>query len=200
VADPAPASTSEPPARRLPRGQRRDQIIAAATRAFARAGFAATNLDDIAAEASISRAILYRHFDSKTDLYQAVLDSACGRLIAATGADQFTEASIGGLLRAAADDPAGFRLLFHHAAREPEFRQTMDQFHTDMTLVAHKHLAAEIPNPDWAAWAAQLVPTVAIAAVTAWLDAGQPDPEQAADRIREAINGVISAAQHAGLR
>jgi hypothetical protein len=88
-------------------------------------------------------------------------------------------------VRAAADDPAGFRLLFHHAAREPEFRQFMDQFHTGMTTVAHKHLAAQIPNPDWAAWAAQLVPTVAIAAVTAWLDAGQPDPDQAADRIHK---------------
>ncbi|OLE23645.1 MAG: TetR family transcriptional regulator, partial [Actinobacteria bacterium 13_1_20CM_3_71_11] len=152
---------------------------------------------DIAAEAGVSRAILYRHFDSKTDLYQAVLDNACGRLITATGADEFTEESIGGLLRAAADDPAGFRLLFHHAAREPEFRQAMDQFHTDMTTVAHKHLAAEIPNPAWAAWAAQLVPTVAIAGVAAWLDAGQPDPDQAADRIREAIYGVITAAQHA---
>jgi AcrR family transcriptional regulator len=192
----AETRTGEPPARRLPRGQRREQIIAAATRAFARAGFAGTNLDDIAIEAGISRAILYRHFDSKTDLYQAVLDGACGRLITATGADEFTDESISGLLAAAAEDPAGFRLLFHHAAREPEFRQTMDQFHTDMTRVAHKHLAAEIPNPDWAAWAAHLVPTVAIAAVTAWLDAGQPDPHRAADRIREAIYGVIAAAQH----
>ena len=197
MADAAPPPTEAPSARRLPRSQRREQIIAAATRAFARAGFAATNLDDIAAEAGISRAILYRHFDSKTDLYQAVLDNACGRLITATGADEFTEASIGGLLRAAADDPAGFRLLFHHAAREPEFRQAMAQFHADMTRVAHKHLAAEIPNPDWAAWAAQLVPTVAIAAVAAWLDAGQPDPDHAADRIGEAIYGVITAAQHA---
>jgi AcrR family transcriptional regulator len=186
---------ADEPNRRLPRTQRRDQILAAATQAFARAGFTATSLDDIAAEAGISRAILYRHFDSKTDLYQAVLDRACGRLITATGADEFTDASIPGLLRAAAEDPAGFRLLFHHAAREPEFRQAMDQFRTDMTAVAHKHLAASIPDPDWAAWAAQLVPTVAISAVTAWLDAGQPDPERAAERIIEAVYGVITAAQ-----
>jgi AcrR family transcriptional regulator len=194
AADPPP--TGALPARRLPRSQRREQIVSAATRAFARAGFAATNLDDIAAEAGVSRAILYRHFDSKTDLYQAVLESACGRLVTATGADEFTEASIGGLLRVAADDPAGFRLLFHHAAREPEFRQAMDQFQADMTRVAHKHLAASISDPAWAAWAAQLVPTVAIAAVTAWLDAGQPDPGAAADRILEAVHGVITAAQH----
>ncbi|HEX2772766.1 MAG TPA: hypothetical protein VHN18_10090 [Micromonosporaceae bacterium] len=37
--------------------------------------------------------------------------------------------------------------------------------------------------------------TVSIAAVTAWLDAGQPDPDRAAERITEAINGVIAAAQ-----
>jgi AcrR family transcriptional regulator len=187
-----PAATST---RRLPRSQRRAQIIAAATRTFAKTGFAATSLDDIAAEAGISRAILYRHFDSKTDLYQAVLDSACQRLVAATGADQYTEDSIAGLLRAAADDPAGFHLLFHHAAREPEFRQTMDRFQTDMIAVAHKHLAAEIPNSTWANWAAHLVPTVAIAAVTAWLDAGQPEPEAAAERIQHAIYGIIAAAR-----
>ncbi len=61
-----------------------------------------------------------------------------------------------------------------------------------MTTLAHKFLAAQIPDP---AWAARLVPAVAIAAVTAWLDAGRPDPERAADRIRDAIYGVIAAAQ-----
>jgi AcrR family transcriptional regulator len=189
--------------RRLPRGERREQILAAATRAFARAGFAATSLDDIAGEAGISRAILYRHFDSKTGLYQAVLDNACHRLAtatgagAATGAGQFTQASVGGLVRAAADDPAGFRLMFQHAVREPEFRQVMDQFQAGMTAVAQQHLAATIPHREWAGWAARLVPTVAIAAVTAWLDAGQPDPDRAADRILEAINGVLTAARHA---
>ena len=68
------------PVRRLPRAQRREQILAAATEAFARNGFAATGLDEIAAEAGITRVILYRHFDSKTDLYQAVLDRMCARL------------------------------------------------------------------------------------------------------------------------
>jgi hypothetical protein len=36
---------------------------------------------------------------------------------------------------------------------------------------------------------------VAIEAVMAWLDAGQPDPDRAADRIRQALAGVINAAQ-----
>jgi AcrR family transcriptional regulator len=170
-------------------------VLAAATRAFARPGFAATSLDDIAEEAGISRVLLYRHFESKTDLYRAVLGRAVQRLAAAVGTRDFTDASIDALLGAAAEDPDGFRLLFQHAAREPEFRQQMDRFHKGMVAIARRQLATVIGDRAWAQWAAQLAPVVAIEAVTAWLDAGQPDPDQAADRIRQALAGVISAAQ-----
>jgi AcrR family transcriptional regulator len=188
---------SGPPVRvrRLGRAERREQILAAATQAFARAGFAGTSLDDIAAEAGISRVILYRHFDSKTDLYRAVLDRTCARLTATVGERDFTAASVDALVGAAADDPAGFRLLFQHAAREPEFRADADQFRAGMVAVAHRELAGTIPDQAWARWAAQLAPTVAIEAITAWLDAGQPDPDQAPERVRQALNGVLQAAQ-----
>jgi AcrR family transcriptional regulator len=184
-----------PSGRRLRRAERRDQILAAATRAFALAGFAATSLDDVAAEAGISRAILYRHFDSKTDLYRAVLDRACTRLATRVGKDEFTSESVEALLAAAADDPEGFRLLFHHAAKEPEFRAEMDRFRANSVDVAHRHLAELIPSRNWARWASQLAPTVAVDAVIAWLDAGQPDREQAADRIGQVLPGIIQAAQ-----
>jgi AcrR family transcriptional regulator len=188
--------TSQPePVRRLRRAERREQILAAATGAFARAGFAATSLDDIAAAAGISRAILYRHFDSKTDLYAAVLDRACTRLASAVGTGNFTAASIDALISTAATDPDAFRLLFHHAAREPEFRREMDRFQQAMVRVARRELAQVIPDSSWAAWAAHLAPTVAVDAVMAWLDAGQPDREQAAQRIGHALNGIIKAAQ-----
>jgi AcrR family transcriptional regulator len=183
------------PVRRLRRAERREQLLAAATQAFARTGFAATSLDDIAEAAGISRVLLYRHFESKTDLYRAVLDRAIARLTTAVGTRDFTAASIDALLEVAAEDPDGFRLLFHHAAREPEFRQQMDRFRNDMVAVAHRELAAEIPDRAWAEWAAQLAPVVTIEAVIAWLDAGQPDPEQAPDRVRQALAGVIAAAR-----
>jgi AcrR family transcriptional regulator len=181
--------------RRLGRAERREQLLAAATQAFARGGFAATSLDDIAQAAGISRVLLYRHFDSKTDLYRAVLDRAIQRLTAAVGTRDFTDASIDALLGAAAEDPDGFRLLFRHAAREPEFRRQMDRFQRGMVAVARRELARVIPDRTWAAWAAQLAPVVAVEAVIAWLDAGQPGPDQAADRIRQALAGVITAAQ-----
>jgi AcrR family transcriptional regulator len=184
------------PVRRLPRAQRREQILAAATEAFARSGFAATSLDDIAAEAAVTRVILYRHFESKTDLYQAVLDRMCARLDAhvAEPVGGFSDASIDGLLDAAVESPSGFRLLFQHALREPEFKERIEKFRADITAAAYLQISAVVPDKALAGWAAQLAPAVAIEAIIAWLDAGQPDPAQAADRVRRVVAGVIAAA------
>src|SRR5215510_2628911 len=184
------------PVRRLPRLQRREQILAAATKAFARNGFAATGLDDIAAEAGVTRVILYRHFDSKTDLYQAVLDRFCAVLgdHVAEPVGGFTDASIDGLLKAAIAEPAGFRLLFVHAARELEFKAAAEQFRSDITAAALLQISKVVADEAWARWAAHLAPTAAIEAIIAWLDAGQPDPDLAADRVRHVIAGVITAA------
>lgn len=184
------------PVRRLPRAQRREQILTAATEAFARTGFAATSLDDIAAQAGITRVLLYRHFDSKTDLYQAVLDRMCARLEAHVKepVGGFTDASIDGLLKAAIESPTGFRLLFQHALREPEFKERIERFRADMTAAAYLQISAVVPDEGLARWVAQLAPVVAVEAIIAWLDAGRPDAARAADRIRQAVMGVIGAA------
>jgi AcrR family transcriptional regulator len=193
---PAPSAAAGPaPGQRLGRAARREQILAAATRAFAHSGFAATSLDDVATEAGISCAILYHHFASKTDLYRAVLDRAVARLVGAVGAGNYTPQSVDALIGAAVGDPAGFRLLFQHAAREPEFRPQMEAFRASMATVAYRQLAQIIPEASWARWAAQLAPTVAVEAIIAWLDVGQPDRDQAADRILQALAGLIQAAQ-----
>jgi AcrR family transcriptional regulator len=181
--------------RRLPRAARREQLLAAATEAFARSGFAATSLDDVAHEAGVTRMVLYTHFESKLALYQAALDRMRARLLAATRAPDYDEFSINKLLDAAADDPAGFRLLFHHAAREPEFRSEVDQIRADGVAVARRLLAPAITEPRWAEWVYLLVPTVTLDAVMAWLDAGRPDRDGAATRIRQVIEGIVAAAQ-----
>ncbi len=184
------------PLRRLPRAQRREQLLRAATEAFARSGFAATSLEDIAAQAGVARVILYRHFESKSELYRAVLDRLCVRLEAHVEetVGGFTDASIDGLLDAAVESPAGFRLLFHHALREPEFKERIEKFRADITAAAYLQIAAIVPDEALARWATQLAPAVAIEAITAWLDAGQPDPAMAAGRVRQAVMGVIGAA------
>lgn len=186
-----------PPVRRMRRVERRAQILDAATRAFARGGYAATGLDEVATEAGITRVLLYRHFDSKSDLYRAALDRARGRLEDAVGADDFDEASIPALVRAASHDPDGFRLLFRYAGMEPDFRDVTDALAAGSVDVAHRNLTRAMPDGPWIRWAAQLLPKFTTEAVMAWLDAGQPDPDQAAERIANAVHGVIQAAQPA---
>jgi len=189
-------TAGQTPTQRLPRAQRREQILAAATEAFARGGFAGTGLEDIAAEAGVTRVILYRHFDSKADLYRAALVRARQHLSNAVGGPDYTEEIIDALLLAASRNPSGFRLLFCHAAREPEFRAESERYQAEMIATALRQLEDAIPDPTWARWAAHFVPTATIAAITAWLDAGQPDPADAATRIRHAIIGIVDAARH----
>ena len=65
---------------RLPRDQRRAQLLDAANEVFTTRGYHAAAMDDIAAAAGISKPVLYQHFDSKLELYLALLDQACDAL------------------------------------------------------------------------------------------------------------------------
>ena len=59
---------------RLPRDERRAQLLSAALEVFTSAGYHAAAMDEIADHASVSKPVLYQHFPSKLDLYLAVLD------------------------------------------------------------------------------------------------------------------------------
>jgi AcrR family transcriptional regulator len=181
----------------LSRAQRRDQILTAATEAFVRAGYAATTVEDIAGQVLVSRVIVYRHFAAKADIYRAALGRACARLEEAVGTGQFTSDSINALLCAAASDPAGFRLLFEHAPREPEFRADVQRLRCRAQSAAHEALADVVDDPGWREWAAALTPKVATEAILAWLNAGQPDADRAAGRIQAAVAGIVAAASTA---
>ncbi|QUS42290.1 TetR/AcrR family transcriptional regulator [Tardiphaga alba] len=49
------------------------QLLAVAKRTFGEKGFAATTMDDIAGAAGMSKKTLYKLFDSKSDLFRAML-------------------------------------------------------------------------------------------------------------------------------
>lgn len=59
---------------RMPRAQRRNQLLELATRVFTEKGYQATSMDDIAAAAGVTKPVLYQHFSSKQSLYIEVLD------------------------------------------------------------------------------------------------------------------------------
>jgi len=62
------------PKARLPRDERRAQLLAAALEVFTAAGYHSAAMDEIADRAGVSKPVLYQHFPSKLDLYLAVLD------------------------------------------------------------------------------------------------------------------------------
>ena len=66
--------------KRLSAKERRITIIDVAKRLFAQSGFHGVSIDEIVKEVGVSPAILYRHFSSKDELYEAVLhEFSCTR-------------------------------------------------------------------------------------------------------------------------
>jgi AcrR family transcriptional regulator len=177
------------------RAERRGQILAAAKRAFLQSGFAATGLEDVAGHAGVTKVLIYRHFDSKADLYQAALEDTRVRVRSATGgADRLGEESFGALVAAAGQDPDGFRLLFRHAVREPEFRYYAAEFQDRATAVAEHYLRELVPDAGRRRWASRLVPTLTLETIMAWLDAGRPAPEaEVALAVNGAVDGFLKA-------
>jgi AcrR family transcriptional regulator len=65
----------------MPRDQRRMHLLDAANEVFTTRGYHAAAMDDIAEAAGVSKPVLYQHFGSKLDLYLALLDASCDRLV-----------------------------------------------------------------------------------------------------------------------
>ena len=93
--------THRPPGQRLSSENRRRQLLEHAVALFSQRGFSGTRTKDIAAACGVSEAILFRHFATKEDLYQAILATYKSE----AGADQWL-AEMKRL--AAARDDAGF--------------------------------------------------------------------------------------------
>jgi AcrR family transcriptional regulator len=71
--------------RRLPRPERRRRILDGALEVFAREGYSDAGMLDVAAAADVTPPVVYRHFESKRELFLAVLGDQVSRLAAAIG-------------------------------------------------------------------------------------------------------------------
>lgn len=69
-----------PATSRMHAEERRELVIAAATRAFARSGYAGTSTDAVAREAGVSQPYVVRLFGSKLELFLVVLERSVGRI------------------------------------------------------------------------------------------------------------------------
>jgi len=176
VADPKPKPKTA--TRRLPREQRREAILAGATRAFARAGFAATSMSDVASASGITQLIVYRHFESKADLYRAVLEGVSSQLAEGFDGERGTAQDRGSLglglrsvLEAARQDPEGFQLLWRHAAREPLFSCYASELRERAVATVELSLRKRFPSAPLP-WAAHAVVGYLVESVLVWLEFG----------------------------
>lgn len=180
------------PRQLLSREERRESILAAAARAFARAGYAATSMDDVAAEAEITKLIVYRHFDSKEDLYRAVLDAITTELRQEflremnRGEFGFPTRS---MLTVARRQPDAVRLLWVHAMREPDFVDYALEQRQDAVRVADELIGDQLGDPVMKSWAAQTIVSYLVAGVLAWLEHG--DSARDDEFVTQATNGLI---------
>ena len=74
-------SDARPRSARLPRHERRRQLLDAALEVFVSQGYHAAAMDEIAERAGVSKPVLYQHFPSKLELYLALLDQSVDELL-----------------------------------------------------------------------------------------------------------------------
>src|SRR5260370_4798173 len=62
--------------------ERREQLLGIGRRLFAERGFEGTSIEEIAAQAGVSKPVVYEHFGGKEGLYAVVVDREVERLLA----------------------------------------------------------------------------------------------------------------------
>jgi AcrR family transcriptional regulator len=179
-ADPASEGSPRGTAR-LPREQRRAQILETAAGAFLQAGFDGTSMEEVAHNAGISRVLLYRNFDTKRHLYRAVLTSVTDEFVA-----EFQDRDIadirrrGGIVRVmlgiARRHPDAFRLLWRQAANEPAFVEFSRNFRLVVGQYAEAMIAIDgrVTDPQMMRWCATALAAHLLDGICAWLDDGDP--------------------------
>ena len=110
---------------RLSADARREQILDVAIDVFGRSGYYGASMNDIADAAGVTKPVLYQHFDSKSDLYSALLNEVGARMLDAiakatansTDGKEQTELGFQAYFRWVAHRHDEFMLLFGGSAR-----------------------------------------------------------------------------------
>jgi AcrR family transcriptional regulator len=122
--------------------RREEEILAAATKLFARRGFSQTDLDSVALALGVGKGTLYRYFPSKRELFLAAVDRGVRRLMAEVNA---SAADVADPLERIVQAIRTYLAFFH---RHPElvelFIQERAQFkdRTQPTYFAHREANA----------------------------------------------------------
>lgn len=143
---------------RMPRNERRAQLLNAAREVFVRQGYHSAAMDEIAERAGVSKPVLYQHFPGKLDLYLALLDDSCDVVVQAVRValestsdnKQRVAATMRAFYSYVANAEGAFRLVFESdLTNEPLVKGRLDRVTTQCAdLIAQvieedTHLPAE---------------------------------------------------------
>jgi AcrR family transcriptional regulator len=155
-------------------------------------------MEQVASRAGVTRLIVYRHFESKEDLYRSVLDRAvrgvAGAVSVHSDAIPTVSGVVNGFLDAAKADPEGFRLLVRHSPREPAFADYSELFRDNAVVTAQALIARRVPDPVLREWAARTLVALLEESTLAWIERGdrERDEEMTAVLIRS-IEAMLAA-------
>ncbi|MGL5817464.1 MAG: TetR/AcrR family transcriptional regulator [Phycicoccus sp.] len=143
---------------RMPRSERRAQLLESAQAVFVQYGYHAAAMDEIADRAGVSKPVLYQHFPGKLDLYLALLDRHCDTLEAlvrdalAGGGDD-NEARVRRAVAAYFDfvtrEGAAFRMVFESdLTGVPQVRSRLDDVELNCAEMIAEVIAADTGVDD----------------------------------------------------
>lgn len=186
---------------RLTAAARREQILDVALEIFGRSGYHGTSMNEIAEAAGVTKPVLYQHFDSKSELFSALLDEVGTRMrtaiskATADADDGKSQTQLGFLayFRWVATDHDGFRLLFGGAARhDAEFTEQVRRITSDAASAIAPLIAVDL-DPERRRIISHALVGLAEGASRRLLDKGTEfDPDE--------IAATVSALAWAGLR
>jgi AcrR family transcriptional regulator len=187
-----PAASTPPSPRRA---ARRAELLDAALRAIRRGG-GRVAMEDIAAEAGISRPILYRHFGDATGLYAAVADRFHRELLSRlrapvperTPGRELLHRQIASYLAFIADDPEVYRFLVRQAPPDrPRAATHGSGFSRLVADSTAEFLVAAGWKPDVALAGADLFVGGLEAAASRWVE----EPTVPHDRLADQLTAVL---------
>jgi AcrR family transcriptional regulator len=181
--------------------ERREQLLNIGRRLFAERGFEGTSIEEIAAQAGVSKPVVYEHFGGKEGLYAVVVDREVERLLTTATQmlagdhtrEKFESAAIA-LLKYIEDNADGFRILVrdsHPASGTGTFGTLLSDIASQVEYIIEDTFRARGYDSKLAPMYAQML--VGMVAFTGqwWLDARKPKLEEvAAHLINLAWNGL----------
>ena len=188
---------------RLPRDERRAQLLVAALEVFTVAGYHSAAMDEIADRANVSKPVLYQHFPSKLDLYLAVLDMHIDSLVfaiqKAIASNRDNSSRVAATVEAyfgfIDSEGEAFRLLFESdMSLEPQVRERLNRMTYDCAAAVSAVISIDtgLGKEESMMLAVGIIGTVQTAA-RHWLDRdGKIDRKRATELVMNLIWRGIS--------